>query len=257
MKTHLVLSSLLGVALSAAWVQASGIDTPSNILPPLDGRYLSPQDVHAQYGTNLDALKLLFKRPEHHVILCEQHSGAPGGMNTKFPDPVLGPHEAETFCSEAKGKGEVFAPGGNPSSTGEFNIQTTNTFLPNVRTVVENRYDALGNLRDTGVFDTEMLQLDLQGTVNVPGLGTHTFMIRESPTLPSRGKTTISGPAGGPYHIDSFFDVFTEISIDGGPYIPSTGSNRMELVPEPSSIVMASLGALGLLGYAIRRRRTA
>ncbi len=101
-------------------------------------------------------------------------------------------------------------------------------------------------------WQMEILQLDLSGGGLPAGV-----MIRESPTLPSSGTTTIQY-VGGPYHIDSFFDVFTELSIDGGQtWTPSNGS--MHLVgdaPEPSSALLAVLGAvsLGRLGF---RRRTA
>jgi len=59
----------------------------------------------------------------------------------------------------------------------------------------------------TRFFDTEMLQMDLAGG---------TMMIRESPSLPSTGQTTIQDLGGGNFKIDSFFDVFTELSLDGG-----------------------------------------
>jgi hypothetical protein len=59
-------------------------------------------------------------------------------------------------------------------------------------------------------FDTEMLALDISGG----GLPAGT-LIRESPTLPSRGKTSLRS-FGGKSHISSFFDVFTELSLDGG-----------------------------------------
>ncbi len=59
----------------------------------------------------------------------------------------------------------------------------------------------------TRFFDTEMLALSLTGTG---------YMIRESPTKASTGKTTIQDLGGGQFQINSFFDVFTEISLDGG-----------------------------------------
>ena len=61
------------------------------------------------------------------------------------------------------------------------------------------------------LFQTEMLQLDISGG----GLPTG-VMIRESPTLASTGATSISDLGGGQFQIDSFFDVFAELSIDGG-----------------------------------------
>ncbi len=59
-------------------------------------------------------------------------------------------------------------------------------------------------------YDTEMLQLSVSGGTLPPGV-----MIRESPTLQSTGKHTLRAVAGG-YRIGSFFDIFTEVSLDGG-----------------------------------------
>ncbi len=68
-------------------------------------------------------------------------------------------------------------------------------------------------------FDTEMLSLNLTSSLGV--------MIRESPTLPSLGHTTVK-PNGSGYTIDSFFDIFTEISFDGGSsWIPSNGPTHL------------------------------
>jgi hypothetical protein len=74
-------------------------------------------------------------------------------------------------------------------------------------------------------------------------------MIRESPTLASTGQTSIADLGGGLYRIDSFFDIFTELSVDGGStWMPATSSVRMDLkmVPEPSSAALLLLGMVGL-----------
>ncbi|MHC4717416.1 MAG: DUF7901 domain-containing protein, partial [Planctomycetota bacterium] len=63
----------------------------------------------------------------------------------------------------------------------------------------------------TGAFDTEMVSLSLSGG----DFGTGT-VLRTSPTMPSPGGHMITDLGGGLYHIDSFFDVFTELSVDGG-----------------------------------------
>ncbi len=61
-------------------------------------------------------------------------------------------------------------------------------------------------------FDTEMLQLDIAGG-DLPG----GLMLRESPSKPSLGRTSErNDPIHPTYHIESFFDVFTEVSTDGG-----------------------------------------
>ncbi len=62
----------------------------------------------------------------------------------------------------------------------------------------------------TTLFDTEMLQLAIGGG-NLPA----NVRLRESPSYPSRGGLSLS-PADGTYMIDSFFDVFLEVSTDGG-----------------------------------------
>jgi hypothetical protein len=92
---------------------------------------------------------------------------------------------------------------------------------------------------------TEMLQLDIRG----PQL-----MIRESPTLPSLGKTTIMDDGSGQYRIGSFFDVFVELSLDGGQtWLPSSGQGRFALtsVPLPDAVWG---GGLVLAGVVLKKR---
>jgi hypothetical protein len=72
----------------------------------------------------------------------------------------------------------------------------------------------------TRFFDTEMLQLDISGG-NFPP----TVKIRESPTLSSLGQTVITRIPRGDFQISSFFDIYTELSIDSGrTWTPSTDS---------------------------------
>ena len=82
---------------------------------------------------------------------------------------------------------------------------------------------------DQQIFDTEMLQLDISGGGLLGGV-----MIRESPTLQSLGQTTVK-PVSGGFMINSFFDVFTELSVDGGAtWTPADGSIRLEAKILPS-----------------------
>ncbi len=69
------------------------------------------------------------------------------------------------------------------------------------------------------VYQTEILGMSIWGGA-LPGL-----MLRESPQLPSTGqhkRQAVGDGGGGGYRVDSFFDVFTELSSDGGQtWVPS------------------------------------
>ena len=65
-------------------------------------------------------------------------------------------------------------------------------------------------------------------------------MLRESPTLQSLGRTGIEPVAGGGFKIDSFFDVFTEISLDGGQtWSASDTAGHMALHNDPGAVPTA------------------
>ena len=101
---------------------------------------------------------------------------------------------------------------------------------------------------DAGTFDAEIVSMTLTGPA-----GPIPVVVRENPDLPSLGQTSISDLGGGLYEIDSFFDVFTELSINGGQtfYPDVNGPGHMELCPEPATMVVLALGALAML----RRRK--
>jgi len=150
------------------------------------------------------------------------------------PPTTIGLPELHSFSSTVSGVlgGPGFGGGPIPFVAGGVASQVSVTLLSD-----------MGGVR---MFDTEMLQLDLVGG----GL-----MVRESPTIPSQGQTQITDMGGGLYRIDSFFDVFTELSLDGGQtWIPSDGPTRMGLVmiPAPPAAVGSGLALLALAG---RRRR--
>jgi hypothetical protein len=101
----------------------------------------------------------------------------------------------------------------------------------------------------TGTFDTEIVSMSLSGDVG----GVH-IDVRESPGRESPGETRIDDIGGGEFQIDSFFDVFVELSVDGGPFMLQTNeATRMDLVPEPSELLLWVAG-VGALRWMARRR---
>lgn len=107
-----------------------------------------------------------------------------------------------------------------------------------------------------GTFNSEIPEFDFSG--DLPGIGPAELNIDGSP-LVAPSSTTITDAGGGQFHITSFFDIFTEISIDGGNFI---GSNQTSSVfdvaqsPEPGSAALALLGVIALLVF-VRRARAA
>jgi hypothetical protein len=107
----------------------------------------------------------------------------------------------------------------------------------------------------TGTFATQMLSMDMTGSV--PG---HSVEIMLDPSLgSSTGSTTITDISGGNgtlFRINSFFDVFTELSLDGGAFqgqLDGPTVVTLQTTPEPSSLTVATLG--GLIGIGLLRRR--
>jgi len=131
------------------------------------------------------------------------------------------------------------------SSSVELEISTNGgaSFIPVITStalpVLTNHTSDAGATRN---FVTEMLSLNLSGGGMPPGV-----MIRESPTLNSHGQTSIQ-PNSGQFQIDSFFDVFVEMSLDGGQtWGPATAPMHIVLQPVSSSI--PTLAEWGLIAF--------
>jgi len=201
-----------------------------------------------------------------YVTTDIQHMPSPGHTTltlVSFPTPG-GMYQIDSFFDVFTELQQVPPPGPGATSVDSFFDVFTEISLsepgtpfqiresPTRQSTIRTTNSGPTPTGDGTVFDTEMLSLNLSGGTLPPGL-----LIRESPTLQSTGKTSIrESPTLGLYHIDSFFDVFTELSIDGGQtWTPGDQPMHLTGVPEPSTIVMAAIGLVALAAWGWRRKQ--
>ena len=206
-----MLSIITVIALVAGPTVWAGLITNTPDLPP-DGDYVSPDSYH-QYS----AAGIILDDPVHRPLMT--------------PPPVItavGPDEMETFQSTFDAV-EIGLGLGAIHLTGPTSVMT---------------YNKVGNT--TGTFNTEIISMSLSGSTSLGPI-----IVRESPVYQSMGVTTITDIGGGSYDITSFFDVWTELSVDGGQtWIPCDASTRMTLVPEPATLCLLAFG-----GMLLRKRK--
>lgn len=198
----------------------AGVIAPSNCLPPTLGQYTGSVENYAVVG--LGTVSLV--NPVH-------------GQFTACVTPLTNPGDSWIEAFNSVVTGELFVNGGDVGPVSGPAAVTVHLTVGS----------------DTGgveVLSTQMTQLDL----NLGG----GEMIRIDPITPTIGQTTITDIGGGNFQINSFFDVFTDLSLDGGAtWTPATGPAVMTLdsaTPEPGSVALAVSGLL-LLGTRRLLRR--
>lgn len=207
---------LLMASPAAGQLRPPEVCTPTNCLPPADKTYKENKDNpnkrhHQKYGDGIGEVKNGY----HKRFTTWGVPPEPG-----FP-PLL-----HSFGSVVGGL--LSLDGGTNYTEFEFPAQVTVM-------VVFDHFEG-----STSVYRTEMTELNVTGTGPA-------VMIRESPTLASAGETTIR-PIPGGYAISSFFDVFTELSLDGGAtWLPSMDNGmplagRMDLSNDDAAPLVTPLG---------------
>jgi uncharacterized repeat protein (TIGR02543 family) len=201
------LTLLFAVFARASPVSAQVVTSNPNLPPP--GDYRSPDQVFV-FAT--------YQGPGIAIVLSSVQI-------QPFPDQAVrhasGTDEIEDFPAQLTG---MISVNGSP-------FQPTQGTGPS-RWIA---YNKIGSA--TGTFSTEILALNL--SANSP-FGP--FMLRESPTLASVGQSSITDLGGGLYRIDSFFDVFTELSVDqGNSWIPGVVPTHLVLTP-PFALTVTTSG---------------
>ncbi len=211
MKTTLRLLTL-GFALAAALPALAGerpivIEFPNNLLLPPMGVYAAGVLPHLLADIESDGI---IKFPGTGVVVSKLRLVRPD--HSDAPPP--------------------FRPGGNQTHSLEFGMRVHMDVQMGAGSPVQH-ISALATVSftitaiDATHYSTEMLALNIQGGDLPAGV-----MVRESPTLASAGTVNIQDvSSAGNYLIDSFFDVFTEISTDGGQtWVPAAASERLTLI---------------------------
>ena len=208
----------------------AGTVSTSSSLPPTDGVYVA----------NSDSCYLI---PAVQLTACLQNGIVGNFLNPQSDFNVSPGNQLSSFQSTLTAD---LSLAGSPLGTFQFQ-----------GTEVEEIFGRTSQA-DLGTFNTELLAFDMSG--DITGLGT--LLIRESPTLASLGQTSVTSiPGTTPlFQIESFFDIFTEISIDGGQtWIPQTGGpTRVDLqsaAPEPGTWFLLSTSLAGLAAFQLRRRK--
>ncbi len=81
-------------------------------------------------------------------------------------------------------------------------------------------------------YDTEIVSMDLTGSSSLGAV-----RVTESATNASAGETTVTDLGGGDYHVDSFFDVFFELTLDDLPGAPTFTGNADMTLDNPANPV--------------------
>src|ERR1017187_3858918 len=192
----------------------------TNTLCPTPGTtYDSAKGTNSD-GTSIDVVK--FTIPGQGTVQARHFS------HSNFPNPITPPPSNSTAIYTA------------PSTlvTVELSVDGLNWVPAVANGPLTTKITNTSGTGGTSSFDTEMLQLNLSG--NGP-FGP--FMLRESPTLQSLRRHTLRSDTLV-FGIGSFFDVFLELSTDGGAtWIPADRSIRVQPsapLAAPNSIFVTS-----------------
>jgi hypothetical protein len=141
----------------------------------------------------------------------------------------------------------------NAFITGELTDSSLNFLSPITLTgTVEQEVTGRTTSAATGTWATKLLAVNLTGMV----LG-HTLTMTLDGSTPSTGTTSIVPIGDGDktgFRIDSFFDVFVDLTLDTTPPLQTTRASHLELAPEPASAAVLTVGLLSLAASRRRRR---
>ncbi len=114
---------------------------------------------------------------------------------------------------------------------------------------------------DVATFQIEILSMDLSSYSDQEPVSPELVELRLSTTNPHHGHITVLKLADNTYQVDSFFDVFTELTLNnGGTWYPSLASTHLvaptvNVVPEPSTLTLLVVAGMALAVLRVRRTK--
>jgi hypothetical protein len=196
-----VMVAMAFIFVRPAQAQPKALFFPSNVVPPPNGAYISPSNMTVVYPNGVVISNVIERAPTESM-----------------PPPRLGTSVTHTFNSQL-----------------DFEISYNNgvgfTSVTGLAQVTVNLQAIGTNAVGQQIYNTELVQLNVSGG-NLPNV----LQLRASTTKLSTGQTMIA-PAPGGFMISSFFDIFTELSLDGGQtWSPSRTSAHLDMRPDPTLI---------------------
>jgi hypothetical protein len=144
--------------------------------------------------------------------------GIHGNFSTsQDPPTMLGGNVVSRYTAAFEGELTLQPPLVASTEVHPLNVQVT------MAESITLRSESAG----TRTFDTELISFELQGTGAIDHV-----LVRESATATSSGTTTITEVSGGRSRVETVYDVWLDISVDGGAtWTRADNAVRMRLEP--------------------------